>query len=217
MSIRKKEPGLIVVISSPSGTGKTTICHRLIRKSKDYVFSVSATTRPPRKNEKNGRDYHFLTDRQFDRRLKNGEFAEWARVFGYRYGTLRSSIDNALKAAKVLLCDVDVQGGMSIKKSFNNAVNIFIIPPSLTELRRRLFKRRTESPAQKKVRLKTALEELKFWNLYDYVVVNDELKTAVQEVDMIVAAEKRRAGRLMDNKCWSRAQRKLLGLRGTRK
>jgi guanylate kinase len=208
----EKLPGLIVVISSPSGTGKTTICHRLIKRHKDFVFSVSATTRPPRKKEKNGIDYYFLTDEQFNRMLKGNEFAEWANVFGYRYGTGKSEMGKALKNNRVLLCDVDIQGGMSIKKKYKNAVSIFVIPPSLTELKRRLFKRRTESPSQKKLRLKTAIKELSFWKHYDYIVLNDDLKTATDEVDMIIAAERHKTGRLKNCGLWSRAQNKLLGL-----
>jgi guanylate kinase len=208
----EKLPGLIVVISSPSGTGKTTICHRLIKRHKDFVFSVSATTRPPRKKEKNGIDYYFLTDEQFNRMLKGNEFAEWANVFGYRYGTGKSELGKALKNNRVLLCDVDIQGGMSIKKKYKNAVSIFVIPPSLTELKRRLFKRRTESPSQKKLRLKTAIKELSFWKHYDYIVLNDDLKTATDEVDMIIAAERHKTGRLKNRGLWSRAQNKLLGL-----
>jgi guanylate kinase len=208
----EKLPGLIVVISSPSGTGKTTICHRLIKRHKDFIFSVSATTRPPRKKEKNGVDYYFLTDEQFNRMLKRNEFAEWANVFGYRYGTGKSELGKALKNNRVLLCDVDIQGGMSIKKKYKNAVSIFVIPPSLTELKRRLFKRRTESPSQKKLRLKTAIKELSFWKHYDYIVLNDDLKTATDEVDMIIAAERHKTGRLKNCGLWSRAQNKLLGL-----
>jgi guanylate kinase len=208
----KKLPGLIVVISSPSGTGKTTICHRLIKRNTDFVFSVSATTRPPRTKEKNGVDYYFLTDQQFNRMLKRNEFAEWASVFGFRYGTGKSELGKALKNNRVLLCDVDIQGGMSIKRKYKNAVSIFVIPPSLTELKKRLFRRRTESPSQKKLRLKTAIKELSFWRHYDYVVLNDDLKIATDEVDMIIAAERRKAGRLKNRGLWSRAQHKLLGL-----
>ncbi|UCE66961.1 MAG: guanylate kinase [Candidatus Zixiibacteriota bacterium] len=215
MSSRKKDPGLIVVISSPSGTGKTSICRELLEKHHDFTFSVSATTRPPRKNEKNGVDYYFLTDEEFSRLLKKNEFAEWAGVFGFRYGTLKSEIVRALKDDRVLLCDVDVQGGMSIKKRYKDAVSIFIIPPSLTELKRRLFKRRTESPRQKKLRLDTALKELEYWKRYDYVVLNDNLKVAVNEVDMIIAAGRMKSDRLNSGRYWSGAQVKLLGLRGT--
>lgn len=201
-----------MVISSPSGTGKTTICHRLIKGHSDFVFSVSATTRPPRKKEKDGIDYYFLTDEQFKRMLKRNEFAEWANVFGYRYGTVKSELGKALRNNRVLLCDVDIQGGMSIKKKYKDAVSIFVIPPSLTELKRRLFKRRTDSPSQKKLRLKTAIKELTYWKHYDYIVLNDDLKIATDEVDMIIAAERQKSGRLKNRRLWSRAQNKLLGL-----
>jgi guanylate kinase len=215
MDSRKNNPGLIVVISSPSGTGKTTICHRLIIRHRDFVFSVSATTRPPRKNEKDGADYKFITDARFDKLVRKNEFAEWAEVFGYRYGTLKSEIDKALRNDRVVLCDVDIQGGMSIKKHFKDAVSIFIIPPSLTELKNRLFKRRTESSGQKKLRLETAIKELGYWKHYDYVVLNDELKVAVNEVDMIIAAERMKSSRLNDRRYWSASRKKLLGLQGT--
>jgi len=215
MKSQKKYPGLIVVISSPSGTGKTTICHRMLKRHSDFTFSVSATTRPPRKNEKNGSDYYFLTDGQFDRLKRKNEFAEWANVFGFRYGTLKSDINKALRYDKVLLCDVDIQGGMSIKKKFKDAVSIFIIPPSLTELKKRLFKRRTESPGQKELRLKTALDELRYWKYYDYVVLNDDLKAAAEEVDMIITSERMKTNRLANGRYWSRTQGRLLGLGGT--
>jgi len=212
MKSARKQPGLIVIISSPSGTGKTTICHKLIKRNADFVFSVSATTRPPRKKEKDGTDYYFLTEPHFSRMQKNNEFVEWANVFGFRYGTPRKQLKRALKDNRVLLCDVDIQGGMSIKKKYKDAVSIFVIPPSLTELKRRLFKRRTESPSQKKLRLQTAIKELRYWKYYDYLVLNDDLKVATDEIDMIIAAERMKAGRLKNSRLWSRARKKLLGL-----
>ena len=153
-----------------------------------------------------------MTDGEFSRLLKKNEFAEWANVFGFRYGTLKSEMVRALKDDKVLLCDVDIQGGMSIKKRFKDAVSIFIIPPSLTELKKRLFKRRTESSRQKKLRLDTALNELEY---YDYVVLNDNLKVAVNDVDMIIAAGRKKSDRLNSGKYWPGAQAKLLGIQGT--
>jgi len=212
MKSARKQPGLIVIISSPSGTGKTTICHKLIKRNADFVFSVSATTRPPRKKEKDGTDYYFLTESHFSRMQKNYEFVEWANVFGFRYGTPKKQLVRALKENRVLLCDVDIQGGMSIKKKHKDAVSIFVIPPSLTELKRRLFKRRTESPSQKKLRLRTAIKELRYWKYYDYVVLNDDLKVATDEIDMIIGAERMKAGRLKNGELWSRARKKLLGL-----
>ena len=215
MESRRKSPGLIAVISSPSGAGKTSICHKLINNHPDFEFSISATTRPPRKGEIDGRDYFFLSEVQFANRLKNGEFAEWAEVFGFRYGTLKGQIEKALNSDRVLLCDVDFQGGLSIKKGFKDAVSIFIIPPSLTELRKRLFKRRTESPEQKKLRLDTALKELGYWIKYDYVVLNDDLDIAASEVETILAAERLKSKRLQNGRYWTSAHRRLLGLQGT--
>ncbi len=207
-----KLPGLIVVISSPSGTGKTTICRELQKSHGDFSFSVSATTRSPRPKEKKGIDYHFITEDRFASMRKKGEFAEWAGVFGFSYGTPMSEINKALTADRVLLCDLDYQGGISIKKKFPAAVTIFIIPPSLTELRSRLFKRRTESPEQKRLRLAAAVKELGYWKKYDYVVLNDDLKKAINEVDMIIAAERSKTSRRNNRRFWQRPQARLLGL-----
>ena len=217
MKSNRKSPGLIVVISSPSGTGKTSICHRLINRHRDFKFSVSVTTRPPRKNEKDGIDYYFIDDSRFERYRKNNKFAEWARVFEYKYGTLKSEINNAITNNRVLLCDVDIQGGTSIMKKFKDSVSIFVIPPSLTELKQRLFNRRTESPSQKKLRLDTALRELGYWKRYDYIVINEDLGKATDEIDMIIAAERLKSNRLRSKKYWSAAQMRLLGLKGTLK
>jgi len=212
MNRKVKYPGLVVVLSSPSGTGKTTICHRLMQRHSDYKFSVSATTRPPRKKERDRIDYHFVSEGKFKTMVANDGFAEWANVFGYRYGTPFSEIDKAISGRRVLLCDVDVQGGMSLKKNYKEAVSIFIIPPSMTELKRRLYRRRTDSKEQMDLRLKTAIWELGFWNKYDYLVINDDLKVAVDEVDKIISAERIRTIRRNDRKYWSSAQAELLGL-----
>ena len=207
-----KYPGLAVILSSPSGTGKTTICRYLLSRHRNYRFSVSATTRPPRGKERDKFDYHFVSDKKFDSMLRNKEFAEWAGVFGYRYGTPFSEIRRSIARNTVLLCDVDVQGGMNLKRSYKEAVTIFIVPPSLTELRRRLFKRRTDSRAQMRLRLKTAVWEMEFWRKYDYIVINDNLKVAVDEVDKIIAAERAKTFRRNERRFWKASQAKLLGL-----
>jgi len=181
----------------------------------DYKFSISATTRPPRGNERDKFDYHFVSDKKFDSMVRNKEFAEWARVFGHRYGTPFSEIRRSMARCLVLLCDVDVQGGMNLKRNFEEAVTIFIIPPSLNELKRRLFKRRTDSPAQMNLRLKTAVWEMEFWSKYDYVVINDNLKVAVDEVDKIIAAERAKTTRRNERRFWKAPQAGLLGLKGT--
>lgn len=203
---------MVAILSSPSGTGKTTICRGLMRIHKDYRFSVSATTRPRRGRERDGIDYHFVSDRKFESMARDRKFAEWAYVFQYRYGTPFSEIDRAVNKGEVLLCDVDVQGGMSLKRNFKDAVSIFIIPPSLSELRRRLYKRRTDSPEQMKLRLNTAVKEIGCWSKYDYVVVNDVLKEAIREVDTIITAERIRTTRRNERKHWKLSQARLLGL-----
>jgi len=212
MGYKAKYPGLAVILSSPSGTGKTSICHGLLKRHEDFRFSVSATTRPPRRYERDGIDYHFVSERKFDYMVNNNEFAEWANVFGYRYGTPFSEIERAVSRGQVLLCDVDVQGGMSLKKSHKEAATIFVIPPSLAELKRRLYKRRTDSRGQLKLRLKTAIWELEFWNKYDYIIINDDLKVAVDEVDKIIAAERAKTARRNDPRYWKSSQIRLLGM-----
>jgi len=209
---RTKEPGLVAILSSPSGTGKTTICQRLVRNNQDYVFSISATTRTARGKEKDGVDYYFVSDDKFDSMIQNNELAEWAYVFGHRYGTPFSEITNAISRDKVLLCDIDVQGGMTLKEKYRQAVTIFLIPPSFSELRRRLFKRKTDSPDQKKMRLETAVKELGYWHKYDYIVLNEDLKRATEEVDMIIAAERARTIRKSERRFWESGQARLLGL-----
>jgi guanylate kinase len=209
---RTKKPGLVAILSSPSGTGKTTICQRLITRSPDYVFSISATTRPSRGREKDGVDYYFVSQEKFDSMIQNNELAEWAYVFGHRYGTPFSEITNAISRDKVLLCDIDVQGGMTLKEKYRQAITVFLIPPSFTELRRRLFKRKTDSPEQKKMRLETAVKELGYWHKYDYIVLNEDLKRATEEVDMIITAERARTTRKSERRFWELGQARLLGL-----
>jgi guanylate kinase len=212
LGMKQRSPGLVAVISAPSGTGKTTICRNLLRRHRDYVFSISATTRPARSREKEGIDYYFVSDREFDSLVKDGRLAEWANVYGFRYGTLLSEIEKALKENNVILCDIDVQGGMSLKARIDGAVTIFLIPPSESELKRRLSNRRTDTAAQRKVRLETAVWEMGFWPEYDYIVINDDLKKATAEVDTIIAAERARTTRRSHRRFWRPSQARLLGL-----
>lgn len=207
-----KLPGLVAILSSPSGTGKTTICRNLIHRHNDYKFSISATTRPLRGKEKNGVDYYFVKEQQFDQMIQNNELAEWAFVFGHRYGTPFTEITEAISHNKVLLCDIDVQGGTTLKDKYRQAVTIFLIPPSFTELRRRLFKRKTDSAEQKKMRLETAVKELGYWHRYDYIVLNEDLKEATNEVDMIITAERAKTIRRNERRFWESGQARLLGL-----
>jgi guanylate kinase len=209
---QSKLPGLVAILSSPSGTGKTTICHRLIKKHAEFKFSISATTRPPRGDERDGVDYYFVSDDKFDSMIQGNELAEWAYVFGHRYGTPFSEITDAITNDRVLLCDIDVQGGMTLKDKYRQAETIFLIPPSMTELRRRLFHRRTDSAEQRKMRLETAVKELGYWHRYDYIVLNEDLKIATNEVDMIIAAERAKTMRRNERRFWKAGQARLLGL-----
>jgi guanylate kinase len=180
----------LVVLSSPSGGGKTTICRKILNKHKDYLYSISATTRKKRKNEKEGRDYFFLSANQFNQVRKKHGFVEWAQVHGEYYGTLKESVDQAEREGKTALFVLDVQGGMAIKKKYPESVLIFLLPPSLEELKKRLIQRGTDRADEIDKRLKIALKEMKFWSKYDYVVINKNLEETVKLVEKIIEAER---------------------------
>lgn len=194
-----------MVLSSPSGAGKTTICQKILKKHKDYLYSVSATTRERRKGEVHGKHYFFLSEEEFKRKIKKGEFVEWAWVFGQRYGTLKKFVTRARKEKKVALFVPDVQGGMAIKREYPDSVLIFILPPSLKELKRRLIRRGTEGKVELKRRLSTALKEMKFWSKYDYVVINRDINQTVESVENIIKSERLKSTRF-DNSGWQKNQ-----------
>jgi guanylate kinase len=191
-----KSKGLLVVISSPSGGGKTTIRRGVMKKHREYIFSVSATTRNPRKGEKHGRDYYFLTERQFKQKAQTRQLAEWACVHNHYYGTLKRFVNLAEKSGKIVLFDVDVQGGTALKKKYPNAVLIFLLPPSLSELKRRLRKRKADQPEEMRERLGTALKEIEFVTKYDYVVINRKIDQSIKETEEIISSENKRVLRL---------------------
>jgi guanylate kinase len=193
----------LVVLSSPSGGGKTTICRKILRKHKDYLYSISATTRKKRKNEKEGKDYFFLSESQFDQLRKKRGFVEWAKVHGEYYGTLKKFVDQAEKKGKFALFVLDVQGGMAIKKKYPESVLIFLLPPSLLELKKRLIMRGTDSTDEVEKRLKIALKEIRFWSKYDYVVINKNLEETVKSVEKIIEAERWKSFRF-DFKRWNK-------------
>lgn len=197
MSSERAAPGLLLVLSAPSGAGKTTLAHRFRERQPDAVFSVSVTTRAPRGSEADGVDYHFVSAERFAALVAQGAFAEWAEVHGNRYGTLRSTVDEALRAGRIALFDIDVQGGAQIRRSWRSeAVAVFIVPPSEAELERRLRGRSTETEGVIQRRLAAARAEIaRGLATYDYVVVNDELAAAVERLEAIAAHERaRRAG-----------------------
>lgn len=181
---------LLLILSSPSGAGKTTLTHRLLADFDGLTFSISHTTRPPRPNEVDGQDYHFVSVEQFREIERGGGFAEWAEVHGNLYGTSTSEIDRAKQAGhRALLFDVDYQGARQIRATFANAVGVFILPPSMEELRRRLEGRGTESPESVARRYAKATVEIEHYPFFDYLVVNDDLQQALAELRGIIHAE----------------------------
>ena len=178
-----------IILSAPSGGGKTTIAHELLRRRSDVGYSISCTTRLPRPGESSGTDYHFLTREEFLRRRAAGEFAESAEVHGNLYGTLRSEIARVLSCGQHVVMDIDVQGARQMREAFPKAVTVFVLPPSGEVLLDRLRARKTESPEQLVARLHSALQELRAVDEYEYVVVNDDLEHAVQRVEAILDAE----------------------------
>jgi guanylate kinase len=191
-------PGLLLVLSAPSGAGKTTIARRLPAREPDAVFSVSATTRSPRGAERDGVDYHFVTPERFAELVAAGALAEWAEVHGRRYGTLRATVEEALAAGRVAIFDIDVQGGSHIKAAWPaETATVFLLPPSPAELERRLRARSTDTEAAIAARLAAARAEVRRGaEGYDYLVVNDVVEDAAERVAAIVRHERsRRAGR----------------------
>jgi guanylate kinase len=183
--------GLMFILSSPSGTGKTTIARRLLERDGHIRMSVSATTRPMRPGEVDGRDYHFVGQDQFDRMVEGEEFMEWAHVFGNSYGTPKAQIRAGLKAGQDFLFDIDWQGTQQLfQKAETDVVRVFLLPPSLDELRRRLTSRGTDSAEVIAGRMARAQAEISHWDGYDYVVVNDDIDACFDKVVQILAAER---------------------------
>lgn len=180
--------GILLVISSPSGAGKTTLAH-LLAEQERLEFSVSYTTRAARPGERDGVDYKFVTEDEFSRMVERHEFAEWAVVHGARYGTAVHTVNRALEDGKDYLFDIDWQGGAQIRKQWpEESVLVFILPPSMAELERRLRRRATDAPEAIERRLVTATRELEHFADYDYLVVNDNLETALKELSSIYVA-----------------------------
>ncbi len=178
-----------VVLSAPSGGGKTTVTKRLMAQRADLAYSISCTTRAPRPGEVNGVDYHFLSDAEFAAKRDGGELAEWAVVHGRLYGTLKASVEQVIASGRHLMMDIDVQGAEQFAKAYPSAVTIFLLPPSMDVLVGRLEGRQTEAPEAFRTRLESALLELRAAEKYQYVVVNDALDATVARVSSIIDAE----------------------------
>jgi guanylate kinase len=190
-------PALLLVLSAPSGAGKTTLARRLLGDMPGAAFSVSYTTRKPRGAEQDGIDYHFVDAVTFQQKIERGEFVEWAQVHDHFYGSPQSVIDDAIRTRGVVVFDIDVQGGVAIKKKFPDAVLAFILPPSFSELERRLRERKTDSEDTIARRMLAARAEMERGTaLYDYLVINDQFERAYTDLRSVVTAEKCRRGRV---------------------
>lgn len=185
--------GILLVVSAPSGCGKTTILQQLIGKISNLEFSVSHTTRQPRRGEQNGKDYHFVTQEEFIalRDQQPSGFLEWAEVHGNLYGTSRQAVEEVLATGKDVVLDIDIQGADQVRKN-GNPITVFISPPTPEELERRLRERGTETPEDIDFRLANAESEMAAASRYGYLIINDELKQAVRDLQAIVVAERRR-------------------------
>ncbi len=178
----------IIIISGPSGCGKSTMIHKLLAEFPELGFSVSHTTRPPRSGEVHSRDYYFISQPVFQKMKIKNEFVEWAEVHGHRYGTSWHEILRKSSKNRILVLDLDVQGARNIKRQFPEAMAVFVLPPSLAELKRRLRKREMNWNQEIQLRLQTALDELHEFGLYDYVIVNRDLGQAFNELSCLVVA-----------------------------
>lgn len=185
-----KRKGIIFIISSPSGGGKTTICRELLKQLPELGYSISMTSRSPRLGEKEGKDYFFISKEEFDEKISKGEFVEWAQVHGYHYGTPRPFLEEVLRSDRDTILDIDVQGALQIKKEYKTSCLIFLLPPSLETLASRLRKRKTDDKKEIEKRLGKAQEEITFLKEYDYAIVNQELSQAVEEAKAIITAER---------------------------
>lgn len=217
MSSEAPDPGVLLVLSAPSGAGKTTLAHLYRSRHPDAVFSVSATTREPRGEERDGVDYHFVAPERFQSLVAAGAFAEWAEVHGRHYGTLRATVDDALRKGRVAIFDIDVQGGEQIKAAYpREACTVFVLPPDAAELERRLRGRDTDSEDVIQRRLAAArLEIARGLASYEYVVVNDVLEGACERVSAILRHARATLGGRVDAEAAAIAARCRRGVAST--
>jgi len=193
-----RKSGLLYVVSGPSGTGKTTLCKELIKRTPDLHFSISYTTRTRRRNEQPGNDYHFVSPEEFGKMIDQGEFAEWAEIYGNLYGTTRSSIEQVLESGHDLLFDIDSQGAQQLKRTYPLGISILLLPPSVSELERRLCSRSTDSEETIRKRMNKARQEISQVDIYEYIVVNRVLEETLHILQSIIVAEKYRSKNIVE-------------------
>ena len=191
-----RRQGILFIISAPSGTGKTTLCKQVVANIPDLWHSISCTTRKPRPGEEHGREYFFTEEATFQGMIDRHEFAEWARVYGHLYGTPRKSLTDKLDQGIDVLLEIDVQGALQVKKKFDDAVSIFIVPPSMTALRTRLQARASDSSEEIQRRLQKVTEEVWHYREYAYIVRNDDLGRSLRELENIFLAERLKTARM---------------------
>lgn len=194
----QKNKGVLIVISGPSGAGKGTICKALLEKHPEIKLSVSATTRSPRVGEVDGVNYHFLNKETFLKRIDENDFLEYAEVYGNYYGTPKSNVEEILNSGKDVILEIDIQGALKVKEHSEDGVFIFILPPSMEELKQRIIKRGSETPESLMTRFKSAYQEINYVSKYNYAVVNDTVDAAVNKIESILTAEKCRVDRLKE-------------------
>lgn len=188
--------GLLIVISGPSGAGKGTICKRFMDRNKDVELSVSATTRAPRKGEVEGINYYFMSKEKFKEKIKANDFLEYAEVYDNYYGTPKSNVEEILEGGKNVILEIDIQGALKVKENTEEGIFIFILPPSMEELKQRIINRGSETQDSLMKRFKSAYKEINFVSKYNYAVVNDKVDMAVEKLEAIISAEKCRVDRI---------------------
>jgi guanylate kinase len=191
-----KRRGTLVVVSAPSGAGKTTLCHEVRSLVPELYYSVSHTTRAPRPGEKEGADFFFVSEGQFTAMRARDEFAEWAQVHGHHYGTPAKALESALNRGLDVLLDIDTHGARQLRQRYPEAVSVFIMAPSMAELEARLRERKSDSAGDIARRLSRAREEIAAWRQYDYLIINRDVKDAVDQLATIIQAERCRTSRL---------------------